>query len=71
MFARAISTDEFKLADVGANRVVFADHFGEPVGGLNRLERAVDVDLLHLVDRYDGRVAITGGVARRHGEAMR
>ena len=56
------------LADVDADGVVFADYLWEPVGGLDRFERAVDVDLLHLVDRYDGRVAITGCVARRHGD---
>src|SRR5204863_6570598 len=56
------------LAYIDTDRVVLADNLGEPVGGLDRLKGAVDVDFLHLVDRDDGRVAVAGGVARRDGD---
>src|SRR5690348_4510661 len=56
------------LADIDANRIVLADYLWEPVGGLDRFKGAVNVDLLHLVDRDDGRVAVAGGVAGRDGD---
>src|SRR5438874_9644093 len=56
------------LAYIDADRIVLADDLWEPVGGLDRLKGAVDVDLLHLVDRDDGRVAVPGGVAGRDGD---
>jgi hypothetical protein len=44
--------------------VVLAGKLGEPVGGLDRVELAVDPDLLQLVDQDDRRVAIGRDVAR-------
>jgi hypothetical protein len=44
---------------VEADLVVLAGELGEPVGGLDRVELAVDPDLLQLVDQDDRRVAIT------------
>jgi hypothetical protein len=44
---------------------VLAGELGEPAGGLDRVELAVDPDLLQLVDQNDRRVAIGRDVARR------
>jgi hypothetical protein len=43
--------------EIEANRVIFAIDLGKPVGGLDRVELAIDVDLFELVDQDDGRVS--------------
>jgi hypothetical protein len=49
---------------VEADLVVLAGELGEPAGGLDRVELAVDTDLFQLVDRDDRRIAIARDVAR-------
>jgi hypothetical protein len=52
--------------EVEANTVVFAHHLREKVGSVDRLELAVDVDLLQLVDQNHSRVAVVRDIAHRH-----
>src|SRR6266851_3633638 len=47
---RVISSDP---SEIEADRVIFAIDFGKPVGGLDRVEFAIDVDLFELVDQDD------------------
>src|SRR6516162_5810505 len=49
---------------VETDLVVLAGELGKPVGGLDRVELAVNPDLLQLVDQDDRRVAIARDVAR-------
>ena len=51
---------------VEADAVVLAHHLGEKVGGVDRLELAVDVDLLQLVDQDHRRISVVRNIARRH-----
>jgi hypothetical protein len=46
------------LGAVDADRVIFAVDLREPVGGLDRFEYGVDINLLHLVDQDDRRIAV-------------
>src|SRR6516164_10274944 len=47
------------------HNVVLAHDLGEPVGGVDRFEFAVDINLLELVDQYYRRVAQEREVAHR------
>jgi hypothetical protein len=49
---------------VETDLVVLAGELGEPVGGLDRVELAVDPDLFELVDQDDRRIAIARDIAR-------
>src|SRR5215469_6810209 len=49
---------------VEADAVVLAHHFGKKVGGVDRLELAVDVDLLQLIDQNDRRIAVIRDITR-------
>src|SRR5262249_33809403 len=46
--------------------IVFAVNLGEPVGGINGLELAVDKDLSKLVDQDRGRIAERRRIAHRY-----
>jgi hypothetical protein len=48
---------------VGADHVVLAGDLRKPIRRLDGVELAVDVDLLHLVDQDDGRVALLRNIA--------
>src|SRR5262249_32333498 len=48
---------------VEADLVVFAGELGEPVGGLDRVEFAVDPNLFQLVDQDNGRITVGRDVA--------
>src|SRR5215472_16602260 len=43
---------------VEADAVVLAHHLGEKIGGVDRLELTIDIDLLQLIDQNDRRVAV-------------
>jgi hypothetical protein len=53
------------------DHVVPACHLRVPVGGLDDVDLAVDVDLLQLVDQHDRRIAIERDVARSHLDRQR
>jgi len=54
-------------SQVHADRVVPALHLGKPDGRLDRLELALDVDLLQLVNQDDSRIAVVGEVQLNDG----
>src|SRR5712671_3641166 len=47
---RVIGSDP---SEIEADRVIFAIDLGKPVGGLDRVELAIDIDLFELVDQDD------------------
>src|SRR5271166_5746119 len=51
---------------VQADLVILAGDLGKPVGRLDRVERAVDISLLELVDQDDGRISVGWDVACRN-----
>ena len=53
-------------SQIGANLIVFASHFGKPIGGLDRIEFAVDINLLQLVDQDNRGIAINREIPRRN-----
>ena len=61
-----IGIDPAAGRQVEADRVVLAADLGKVGGGLDRLELAVDINLLQLVDQDDAGIAIDRQVARRH-----
>src|SRR6516164_5201974 len=52
--------------EIEANLVILAVDFGKPIGRLDRVELAVDVDLLQLVDQDDRRIPEYRDVPLRH-----
>ena len=48
-----------------ADLVVLARHLGKPVGGLDGIERAVDIDVFELIDQDDRGIAKDRNVSRR------
>src|SRR6516165_4345171 len=52
--------------EIEADLVILAVDFGKPIGGLDRVELAVDVDLLQLVDQDNRGIAEYGNVPLRH-----
>jgi hypothetical protein len=59
-------------SQIGFNLIVSAGHLGKPIGGLDRIEFAVDINLLQLVDQDNRGIAINREVPRRnfYGEAV-
>src|SRR6266481_2478771 len=60
---RVIGSDP---CEIEADRVIFAIDLGKPVGGLDRVELAGDVDLFELVDEDDRRISEDGNVSLRN-----
>src|SRR5205085_7431052 len=55
------------LADGQPNRIILAHDRRIPLGRVDGIERAVDIDVLQLVDQQDRWIAIGGDIARCHG----
>src|SRR5262249_30772755 len=55
-----------RALEVEADAVVLAHHLRKKVGRVDRLEFAVDIDLLQLVDQNHRRVAVVRYIAHRH-----
>jgi hypothetical protein len=51
-----------------AKKTGIAHHLGEKVGGVDRLELAVDIDLLQLIDQNDRRIAVIRDITRDHAQ---
>src|SRR5215472_11255066 len=49
-------------SEIEADLIILAVNLGKPVGGLDRVELAVDVDLFELVDQDDRRIAENSNV---------
>ncbi len=58
------------LADGKGERVVLAHDCRIPLRRIDRVERAVDVDVLQLIDQDHRRITIGRDVARRHGDGQ-
>ena len=53
----------------GEGERVILSHDGRvPLRRVDRVQRAVDIDILQLIDQDDGGIAVRGNVARRHGD---
>jgi len=57
---------DLALGDVHCDAVILAHHHRIPLGGVERVELAVDVDLLQLVYQDHCRIAVIRNIARRN-----
>src|SRR5262249_34577864 len=63
---RLIGVVDAVTREIEAYGVVAAHYLGEPLDGIDRIELAVDVNLLQLVDQQDRSITVGRQVARRH-----